>query len=209
MPNVVTSLTSNLSSAKTQAAQIGLMTANANNMDPSKSGGDNGYEKATNDADTNLRKALQQMNTIIPAPGPGSPSSPRKVLFIVSDGVDDELNPPSCSAPNGIFFHPAGRCLQTVSSSLCDAIKTRGIKIAVLYTTYLPIPGPGQPGHDDVAADANPILNLDSTQSSYVSRAMQACASPGLYFEVSPSQGIASAMTALFQKSIQEVHLTQ
>jgi hypothetical protein len=31
---------------------------------------------------------------------------------------------------------------------------------------------------------------------------MQACASPGLYFEVSPSQGIAEAMQMLFQKAV-------
>ncbi len=31
---------------------------------------------------------------------------------------------------------------------------------------------------------------------------MQDCASPGLYFEVSPSQGISAAMNALFMKII-------
>jgi hypothetical protein len=38
---------------------------------------------------------------------------------------------------------------------------------------------------------------------------MQSCASPGLYFEVSPTQGISDAMNALFQKAIAEAHLTQ
>jgi hypothetical protein len=37
---------------------------------------------------------------------------------------------------------------------------------------------------------------------------MKACASEGLYFEVSPTQGIADAMTALFQKVVQQARLT-
>jgi hypothetical protein len=36
---------------------------------------------------------------------------------------------------------------------------------------------------------------------------MQQCASPGLYFEVSPSQGIAEAMQALFQKAVGQARL--
>ena len=38
---------------------------------------------------------------------------------------------------------------------------------------------------------------------------MQACASPGLYFEVSPTQGISDAMTALFKKALQHARLTK
>jgi hypothetical protein len=38
---------------------------------------------------------------------------------------------------------------------------------------------------------------------------MQSCASPGLYFEVSPSQGISDAMNALFKKALSEARITQ
>jgi hypothetical protein len=38
---------------------------------------------------------------------------------------------------------------------------------------------------------------------------MQSCASPGLYFEVSPTQGIAEAMKALFQKAVAQARLTK
>jgi len=38
---------------------------------------------------------------------------------------------------------------------------------------------------------------------------MEACASPGLYFEVNPTQGIADAMNALFQKAVQQAHLVK
>jgi hypothetical protein len=38
---------------------------------------------------------------------------------------------------------------------------------------------------------------------------MQSCASPDLYFEVSPTQGISDAMTALFKKAMGQARLTQ
>ena len=37
---------------------------------------------------------------------------------------------------------------------------------------------------------------------------MEACASPGFYFEVSPTQGISEAMTALFQKAISDARIS-
>jgi hypothetical protein len=36
---------------------------------------------------------------------------------------------------------------------------------------------------------------------------MASCASPGLYFEVSPTQGISQAMNALFQKAVADAHV--
>ena len=45
--------------------------------------------------------------------------------------------------------------------------------------------------------------------ASKIATNMQNCASPGLYFEVSPSQGISEAMNALFQKAVAQAHLTQ
>ncbi len=79
--------------------------------------------------------------------------------------------------------------------TLCDEIKAKNILIAALYTTYYPIP-------DNAAynAEVAPI-------ASKIAPAMQACASPGLYFEVSPSQGITEAMEALLDRAVQQAHL--
>ncbi len=44
--------------------------------------------------------------------------------------------------------------------------------------------------------------------NSEIAQNMQSCASPGLYFEVSPTQGIADAMNALFQKAIGMAHIS-
>jgi hypothetical protein len=69
-------------------------------------------------------------------------------------------------------------------------------KVAVLYTTYLPLPTNAwynswiAPFADQIAAK------------------MQSCASPGLYFEVGPNQGISEAMNA-FQKAVAMARLTK
>ena len=75
--------------------------------------------------------------------------------------------------------------------SWCTIIKNRGIRIAVLYTTYLPLPtnswyntyiGPFQP---------------------QIGPTLQSCASPGLYFEVNTNQDISSALNTLFATAVQ------
>jgi hypothetical protein len=37
---------------------------------------------------------------------------------------------------------------------------------------------------------------------------MQSCASSGLYFEVSPTQGISDAMNALFKKAVADARIS-
>ena len=67
----------------------------------------------------------------------------------------------------------------------------------MLYTTYLPLP-------------TNSWYNTYIAPfQSNIGPTMESCASPGLYFEVSPSQGIPQAMTQLFQQAVQTARLTQ
>jgi Flp pilus assembly protein TadG len=176
----VAPLSANLTSAKTLAANIDLMTVP--------------YQNYNNDMDTDFNDVLTDMNSAISTPGSGTGSnSPQKVLFFVSDGVGDSHNPSTCSRP----LASGGRCQAPIDVSYCTTIKNRGIKIAVLYTTYLPLP-------------TNAWYN--SWIAPFVSQIgtnMQNCASPGFYFEVSPTQGISDAMNALFKKVVAEAHLTQ
>jgi Flp pilus assembly protein TadG len=122
----------------------------------------------------------------LPAGGNGTSSTSRKtVLFLVTDAVADEPTP----------GNPAGRTLKPIPIELCNQIKSRNIQIAALYTTYYPLPTNGF--YNTYVAPF--VSNLGPT--------MQQCASPGLYFEVSPSQGIAEAMQALFQKAVGQARL--
>jgi Flp pilus assembly protein TadG len=175
----VVALTSNLSSAKTAIGNIGLMTVNGQNQN--------------SDQDTNYDGILPAINTAIPSPGPGTQASPQKVLFFVSDGVADENNPSSCSEQTV----SGGRCQEPINVALCTAIKNRGVQIAVLYTPYLPLP---------TNAWYNQYINPFASQ---ISPQMQACATPGLFFAVSPTQGISEAMTALFQNAVMTARLVK
>jgi Flp pilus assembly protein TadG len=194
----IQSLTSNLSKAKTAAAAVDLMTVP--------------YQNYASDTATDFN-VFSGLDSAIANPGNGvSSSSPQKYVFFVSDGVADRaVGSPGCSEPTTQGQDPQTgtkytRCQEPLLTSYCDTLKNRGIKIAVLYTTYLALPTNGwymswiNPFN---AGPYNPSVN------SQIAQNMQACASPGLYFEVSPTDGISAAMTALFQKAVEQARLTK
>jgi Flp pilus assembly protein TadG len=193
----VFSLSSSLSSAKSAAANIDLMTVP--------------YQNYASDTDTNFDAALTAMNGQIATPGDGTTSaSPQKVLFFVSDGVADAANI-SCSQPTSAGQDPNTgtnytRCQEPLTVSNCTTMKNRGIIIAVLYTTYLALPTNGW--YMSWIDPFNQGPYAPSTNSQ-IAKNMEACASPGYYFEVSPTDGISSAMNALFQKIIQATRITK
>lgn len=168
----VASLTSDLDSVKTKASKIGLMSIP--------------YQGYDNDQQTDFDRALSNVGKLMGTSGTGSnASNPEKIVFFVSDGVGDAYKPTTCTKKlNG------GRCQEPIDTTQCTALKAKGYRIAVLYTTYLPLPT--NQWYKDW---------IKPFQSEIPTR-MQACASPGLYFEVSPSQGIAEAMSAMFLKIV-------
>jgi hypothetical protein len=180
-------LSSSLSNAKTAAGNIDLMTVNGQNDD--------------NDQDTSFSNIMPAINNIITTPGTGTPSAPQKYLFFVSDGLNDEYNPSSCLKATT----SSSRCQSPIDATLCTTIKNRGIKIAVLYTTYLALPTNAWYNTWISPFNAGPY---GPSPNSEIATDMQNCASPGFFFEVSPTQGISNAMNALFQKAVAEAHIT-
>jgi Flp pilus assembly protein TadG len=186
-PNQVIALTTNLSAAAAAASQIDLMTVNANNEN--------------SDRATNFDSMMPAISNLIPTPGTGMSNNSRQaLLFIVSDGMADEVDPGNCFGNN---ISGQTRCIEPINTALCTAIKNRGIRIAVLYTTYLTLPVPPQKGSDTWSqSNVMPWVND-------VRPAMQACASPTLFQEVTPNQDITSAMNKLFQQAVATARLTQ
>jgi Flp pilus assembly protein TadG len=179
------SLSSSLTSAKTAAGNIDLMTVNGQ--------GEN------NDQDTGFTTIFPAINSAISAPGAGTSSAPQKYLFFVSDGVADEYNT-SCLKPT-----TGGRCQSPINPALCTTLKTRGIKIAVLYTTYLALPTNAWYMSWIDPFNAGPY---GPSPNSEIANNMKTCASAGLYFEVSPTQGISQAMNTLFQKAVADARIS-
>ncbi len=177
-PYKVSGLTTDLTQSASNASAIDLMIM------PSA-----GYNS---DRQTNYQSTLLGMNQIIPTPGDGTTSSkPQQVLFFVADGANDSVD---CAYSNGNTC----RRITPLDTTQCKAMKARGVKIAVLYTTYLPLP---------TNAFYNQYMAKYVAAPSQLASQMEACASPGLYFEVSPSQGISDAMNALFTKVISVVRI--
>ncbi|MFB2553646.1 pilus assembly protein TadG-related protein [Ensifer soli] len=174
----ISPLTDNLRDVKQKATEIGLMSIPYQNYD--------------NDQQTSFDKAFSQVNSVIDTPGTGDSITDRqKIVFFVSDGVGDSSKASNCTKR----LAGATRCQEPIDVRACQALKARGIKIAVLYTTYLPLP-------------TNSWYNswIRPFQSEIATN-MEACASDGLFFEVTPSQGIAEAMRALFIKTIKSPRL--
>jgi hypothetical protein len=180
------SLSSSLSSAKAAAGNIDLMTVQGQNQNK--------------DQDTNYTDIFPLMNAAISAPGAGTSGAPQKYLFFVSDGVADEDNA-ACLKPKT----SGSRCMSPINPALCTAIKARGIKVAVLYTTYLALPTNAWYNSWIAPFNAGPY---GPSPNSEIAQNMQSCASPGLYFEVSPTQGIAEAMSTLFKKAVADARIS-
>jgi hypothetical protein len=181
--NAVQSLTSNLTAAQTAAAGIDVMEVYDNNWLSSTNN--------NNDTDTNFEAAMSAINGTMPNPGLGTPNStPQEVLFIVSDGVDDEVASTCSESLDG------SRCQAPFNTGWCTTIKNRGIQIAVLYTDYLPLP-------------TNTWYNSwIAPFQNQISQNIQNCASPGMFFSVTTDGDITAAMQVLFQQAIAAARLT-
>ncbi|MDF2114776.1 pilus assembly protein TadG-related protein [Roseiarcaceae bacterium H3SJ34-1] len=174
------------------------------------------------DTQTSFETALTTMNDIMPSPGDGTKQiAPSAFLFIVTDGVQDQpvmsasgkgdvadaIAPGSTYVDPGVEVRPnlysnavgnvsSKRLISVLTTSYCDIIKQKNIRIAVLYTPYLPVTS---------NAFYNQWVAPISTQ---IPVRLQACASPGFYFQITPTQGINEAMQAMFQAALSQTRLT-
>jgi Flp pilus assembly protein TadG len=156
----------------------------------------------TTDYGTDIAGALTSLNSIMPAPGLGSNATgdtPQEVIFLVTDGVEDKI---ASSCPNASFASNK-RCQQPLDTTMCTTLKSRGIKIAILYTEYLQL----------IASTTTGIQTTDSWYMSWIdpydepasstgkiAQNLQACASPGFFSDVQTGGNITQALTDLFIK---------
>lgn len=182
--NAVQKTPTSSANAKTAASKLTMLTVCKNNQ---VTCGINNNDQDT-DFTTAFDGSLKDMPLI---PGNGTNQSgdnPQAMLFLITDGMRDE--------------NRGGRKLGPIPTSQCDTIKARGIRIAVLYTEYL----------YESANDAWSISNVRNPYLSSpekISPALSACASPGLFYQVTSDDDISAALAKLFQKAIASAHLTK
>jgi Flp pilus assembly protein TadG len=195
--NTIQSLTSNMTTAYSSAANISILQVY-----------DQGYLTSSNytdDTDTDIGSAMNGINTIMPSPGNGTNATgdtPQEVLMLVTDGVEDKIISSCGSGANCVttsnISTANGKLRQQymMDTSWCSTVKNRGIRIAVLYTVYYPLP-------------TNPwYVTYVSPFEANIGTTLQSCASPGLYFQVSTGGDISAAMAALFTSAVQTAYLS-
>ena len=183
----------------TASANFGVMEMYSNNNDCANAACSSGTSTPGGDVATNYDDALGKLSqaSYIPNPGNGTNQAgdtPQEVLFIVTDGVEDEQNGGRLQqAINDLGNAPGGNSSGT---NWCTKIKARGVKIAILYTDYLPV-------------------TANSWYNSYIAPiqtdigpALQACASPGLFYDAAIGADLGKALSSLFQAVVQNGHLT-
>ena len=111
--------------------------------------------------------------------------TPEAILFIVTDGMRNDQS---------------GR--GPIDTSACDALKRRKIRIAILYTRYIP----------ESIDDNWSIKNVQQPfllPSDQIAPALATCASQGLYNMVKSDGDISLAMEQLFKRTISSAHLSK
>ena len=202
----IATLTSSMSTISSDATNIQLLEVYDNNNITSS--------KGNSDEDTNWDGAMNSINTAMPNPGNGTNASgdtPQEVLFIVTDGMIDEhtSSTPGISKQYGAYngsrqqstVNPLNGTSE-VDKDWCTTIKSRGIRIAVLYTQYYPL-GTSNSWFNTYVA---PLIPPSAAQDN-IGAQLQACASPGLYYAVTTDGDITAAMNALFQEAVSTAHL--
>ena len=120
-----------------------------------------------------------------PAGDGGMVDNPRKTLLMVTDGLSNSRKPAGCS--QALRYT---RCQSPIDPEACDALKSAGVSIAILYTAY-----PSLPGNRWYDEWISPFAGT-------IGPALKRCASPGLYAETDDDSTIADMLTTLLESHI-------
>jgi hypothetical protein len=197
----VASLTSNLDSVATASSAIDVALVNdaAGNGCPPKGSCSGGNNYLFSD----FNALLTRMSTDLPAvsgKGTNDPGdTPKAYLFIVTDGMSDEFSS-TVSAPYSLGSNRTRSEIVQAHINQCNAIKARGINIAILYTEYTAA---------SIQDDEQSQRDFVTANIPDVAPALTQCASPGLMYTVQTDQSISDALQALFAKAVSSAKLTK
>ncbi|WP_137137029.1 pilus assembly protein TadG-related protein [Rhizobium sp. FKY42] len=173
----IAKLTSNMDNVDKAVDNLDLMSTVKNNYNDNQL--------------TDFASTFASIKSVVGTVGTGSSATDRqKVVFLVSDGMTDAAKTECSGSAKGT------RCMEPIDATVCKDLKDKGIKVAVVYTTYIPLP--------DDSFWVNRIKPFDSR----LRPSMEACATQGYFIEASPSEDIGKAMQTLFRKLMNSPRLT-
>jgi Flp pilus assembly protein TadG len=139
-----------------------------------------------NGGNTDFTGVMSSLASTLTASGDGSSAtSPQKVLFIVTDGLND----------------PASRDIAAFDPSACTQFKNMGYTIYVLYTPYYDLMN----GYylNGTTPSAASIVQASASATNSIPYNLQQCASSAsTYLEASDTAGIASALQTFLKLAL-------
>lgn len=155
---------------------------------------DTGANSSLGSGGTHFENAFPSMNSIISSVGTGnSQSSPFPYVFLITDGSQNYQY-----QWNGNWW--GSNSATTLDPSICSQLKTRGIKISILYIPYQTIENPTNfANSEDFYANAN-IPNIPT--------ALTSCASPNFFFTANTPADITMALTTMFKQAVVSARIT-
>lgn len=130
--------------------------------------------------ETNVTESIRNMAArhVVQAGDGSTASTPRKFVFLLTDGIEDVASPGGTN----------GRRESALDPAACDALKAKGVSVVVLHTLFYNPDGQ--------------FAEISAIQES-VTRALQACASsPSLYFAASDTAQINLAVKAMLNAAV-------
>jgi Flp pilus assembly protein TadG len=136
-----------------------------------------------NDTTTDFTDTMQTLSTTLTAAGTGlAANSPRKVLFVITDGLQD-------------YTPAAGRTMSAIDPASCQLFKNMGYVVYVVYTPYYPL------------MNAFYLENIygiaEGTGTSSLTYNLQACASsPADYIEAGDATTLNNALQSFLKNAL-------
>ncbi|QDM18086.1 pilus assembly protein [Tardiphaga sp. vice352] len=181
-------LTSAISGSATNSSTINYAAANLATLL------DTGQNATLGSGGTHFENAFPTMNSLVTSVGTGSTATDTlPFVFLVTDGAQN--NQTQWGGGWAGDNHAT-----VVDKNLCNAMKTRGITISVLYIPYQPIQNPTSFGNNEDYYVNAIIPNIPT--------ALSQCASPGFFFTANTPDDITTALNKMFQQALVSAHIT-
>jgi hypothetical protein len=175
---------------------------------------DTGQNATLGSGGTHFENALSTMNTYINSVGTGAgTSNTLPYVFIVSDGSQDYQTQSGGGWGSQNWTSNGTSPYQNSSTGIppnsedntdyCQAMKNRGITVAVLYIPYETI----LDANANFANNEDGYANTNVTNGTYAAN-LQNCASTGFYYTASTPSDIQNALVTMFEQAANTAHIS-